>query len=154
MRIVQSILSALLLSTAAACGASEPLPNATATPVPPPVVKSSAETDLQAVCVSAFERQRSCSDTFIPTLVDARVRADVPAGIAEADRTRGRQALVAEANAEWQEDSTDQAIAATCRNLAAQPPAGAREAMERCLAESECQAFSTCAVDLAASHWR
>ncbi|HUS66382.1 MAG TPA: hypothetical protein VMZ28_17640 [Kofleriaceae bacterium] len=157
MRSFRQILSATLLSSSFAllgCGSSEPAETTPAvTTAPSPVVKSSGK-DPYDVCVATFERQRACTDTFIPALVEARVQADRPAGIAEADRSEGRDALVAKAMDEWKQDSTDESIAATCKKIVDSAPAGTADAAEACLAESDCGAFSTCAVDLAKAHWR
>jgi hypothetical protein len=156
MRSFRQILSATLLSSFAlvGCGSSEPAETTPAvTTAPSPVVKSSGK-DPYDVCVATFERQRACTDTFIPALVAARVEADRPAGIAEADKNEGRDALLATAHEEWKHDSTDESIAATCKKLVDSAPAGLTDEAEACLAESDCSGFSTCAVDLAKAHWR
>lgn len=153
--------SILALSLAAACGASEP-PAAGGTQSNAHVlrgteVKSSAEKgEGYDTCVAVFRRQRDCTDAFIPALVDARVRADVPAGIAGKDKELGREALVAGAREEWQDDSTDAAIDRTCTAVTGAGTPGAPElitAAEACLAESSCESFSACAVDIASSRW-
>lgn len=155
MSIVRPFSIALALTVAAACGASEP-PAAGTQPnaheVPAPVVKSSVEApDGQEVCVAAMRRQRECTDVFIPALVDARVRADRPAGIAAKDQEMGRAALVAGAREEWANDSTDEAIEATCGKAAGHPEMV--EKAEACLAESACDAFSACTIDIISSSW-
>lgn len=140
------VLSSLLL--AAACGASS-----SSTPAPAvrsqeaPTVRSDADS-AHAECVDLFERQRTCSAEYIPALVDIRVRHDLPAGIAAADREGGRAALVAEAQAEWAADSTDDAIAATCRHIVdgTEPAALDRHRQQAatCLAASDCAGFVAC----------
>ena len=161
MSIARQCSIALVLSLTAACGASEP-PAAGGTQSNSQVMKgtelrsSSEKHEGYDTCVAAFRRQRECSDTFIPALVDARVRADVPAGIAAKDKEIGRDALVAGAFEEWKSDSTDAAIDQMCTKLTDDELAGAPELVqqaEACLAESECAAFSACAVDLVASRW-
>ena len=155
MSIVRLFSIALALTVTAACGASEP-PAAGTQPnaheVPAPVVKSSVEApDGQEVCAAAMRRQRECTDVFIPALVDARVRADQPAGIAAKDQEMGRAALVAGAREEWTDDSTDDAIEATCSKAAGHPDMV--EKAEACLAESACDAFSACTIDIISSSW-
>jgi predicted small lipoprotein YifL len=157
MLTFRQFLSLTLLSSSLAlvgCGSTEPAettPAAKATPAP---AAPASNSDPYAVCVATFERQRACTDTYIPALVEARVQADHPAGIAAADQKDGRDALVAAALEEWKQDSTDESIAATCKKLVASAPAEMVEAAEGCLAESECGPFSTCAVDLVKAHWR
>ncbi len=160
MSIARPIALALSLVAAGACGSSEPPASGTQTnaqDVPAPQVKASAEThEGYDVCVRAFRRQRECTDAFIPALVDARVRADKPAGIAAKDKELGRDALVAGAMEEWASDSTDEAIHATCTRITDDQLEGAPELIqqaEECLKQSECSAFSACAVDIATSRW-
>ncbi len=106
--------------------------------------------DFKARCVQLFVRQRSCTDDFIPALVDARIRLDKPAGITDRATTEGRDALVAEALQEWADDSKDAAIDSTCENIAASMPAEARApmltAVGSCLEKSDCSAFAACIV--------
>jgi len=157
MSIVRQFSLALTLSITAACGASEPKSSPAAQDLPAPQVKPSAEKyDGYDTCVAAFRRQRECTDTYIPALVDARVRADKPAGIAAKDKEMGRDGLVAAALEEWKSDSTDEAIDQMCTNITNDEQDGAPELVERaksCLAESECAAFSACAVDIVSSRW-
>ena len=161
MSIVRSFSIALALSITTACGASEP-PAASGTQtnaqdMRAPEVKSSAEThEGYDTCVAAFNRQRECTDAFIPALVDARVRNDHPAGIAAKDKELGRDALVAGALEEWKSDSTDEAIHATCTKITDDEADGMPELIQKaeaCLKESDCSAFSACAVDIASSRW-
>ena len=104
--------------------------------------------DSKAGCVAVFARQRDCTDEFIPALVDARIRLDRPAGIAARASSEGRDALIAEALAEWAKDSQDAAIDLSCEKIVASVPAEALESMVEatgaCLQESECGAFTTC----------
>src|SRR3954467_11758301 len=96
---------ALLVSSAAACGTtSEAAPAAKAKP---------SDHD---VCVSVFQKQRSCTDQFIPALVDLRAKHDNPAGIA-AKVKADRAGVIKEAKAEWANDSKDAAIDQTCTKL-------------------------------------
>jgi hypothetical protein len=128
-----------------ACGSS----GTKSTDVPPPVVKSSSE-DVRGTCVAVFERQRECTSAFIPALVDLRVRLDVPSGIAETDRTGGRDALVAQAMEEWSHDSTDEAIARTCEKMPADEAMRAKA--QECLKKDGCAPFVDCVIPLLQSH--
>ena len=142
---------AFVLALVPACASRAP---SRPTEVPPPRVEPSAEGgDAHATCVAVFERQRACTADFLPALVALRVRLDVPAGIAEEDRKGGRDALVAQAMEEWQRDSTDAAIAATCDRLAGADPEGVGRARE-CLDASACAAFTECILPVVEAHLR
>jgi len=148
-----SIASAFLailapLALVAACGGAEPPAKTTAQPA--------VANDGKAVCVEAFQRQRQCTDVFIPALVAARVEHDAPPGIAEADATQGRDALVARAMEEWKTDSTDEAIGQTCDGMAAKIPADQQgpltASVQQCLASADCQAFTDCMMPIVSQH--
>lgn len=135
---------------AAACGGSDQPAKQTTTNK-----MTSSPDDGHAMCVSFFQRQRECTDTFIPTLVAKRVELDKPAGIAAEDAANGRDALVAKANEEWKTDSTDEAIGAMCDKIMSVPPSqDDMDAGKACMASADCQSFSTCAVDLTSKHWQ
>ncbi len=101
----------------------------------------------QASCVKVFDRQRACTDTFIPALVDLRVSLDTPVGIAASVKKDGRDAMISAALEEWKSDSTDAAIAKTCASMPA-TRAPALTSMEKCLDAANCQAFSECLIPL------
>jgi hypothetical protein len=128
-----------------ACGGAEPPATKPAAPAAAP---ADFGDDLQAGCVQMFQRQRECTDVFIPALVAARVKHDKPAGIAAEDAASGRDALVAHAMEEWKADSTDEAIAATCEKIVASIPPEQKDAMvakgKECLAADSCPAFVDC----------
>jgi len=134
----------------AACAGSDAAPETTPTqsqsadPVP------AAAPSLEPTCVRVFERQRSCTDDFIPALVDARIRADVPPGISARAQAGERDALIEEAKSEWANDSQDEAIQATCSRIAGslspEQSQQARESMSTCLATSACGEFVACIV--------
>ncbi|HEU5059221.1 MAG TPA: hypothetical protein VFU21_21965 [Kofleriaceae bacterium] len=156
MSIVRSITLALSLIPWAACGASDPpaaggTQSNAAQEVPAPQVKASAGADAHATCVAVIRRQRDCTDVFIPALVDARVRADMPAGIAGKDKEMGRDALVAAALEEWKVDSTDDAIDATCDKAAGHPELVDRA--QACMDETACDAFSACTIEILSAMW-
>jgi hypothetical protein len=110
------------------------------------------------LCSLFMQRQRACSSIFIPVLVEARVNADNPAGIAATDARIGREALVKEALAEWQNDSKDEAIATMCDAIAkaVQPARDAelRSSVNGCMAISGCDEFVACGVPLNLRGWK
>jgi len=104
-------LGTLTLATAlsaAACGSTSDAAPATARAQAP---------DPTATCVEVMTRNRTCTDDYIPALVDARARHDVPAGITAAVAA-DRAAVITEALGEWAEDSKDPAIASMCQQMA------------------------------------
>ena len=107
--------------------------------------------------MQTFQRQRECTDEFIPALVALRVKHDLPAGIAAADARDGRPALVASARAEWQEDSKDPAIEETCSKLVSSMPEQAgpmTDSSRRCLSQTTCAGFVECLSPVIEQHLR
>jgi len=143
-------LALLTLTFIVACGGAD-------TPADPDPSAARRRT-LAEGCNEIFVRQRDCTDPFIPGLVDARIAANVPAGIAERAEAEGRDAIIAEAMAEWAEDSKDQAIAATCERVIQSIPPDQqqemREAGDACLAESGCEAFVACIIPMIEARFR
>jgi hypothetical protein len=143
-----SSLSFLALAACSSTGGGAATAKPAATVPAASVQADDSRAGLRATCVAMFERARTCTDDYLAMLVDARVRADRPAGIAAADHDQGRDALVAKAHEEWREDSTDASIAAVCDHVV-QAPADARidqmaAAVKGCLAEAECADFARC----------
>lgn len=103
------------------------------------VACSTATAAEKDTCSAIFTREALCTDVFIPALVDTRVRLDKPSGIGQYDRKE----LIATALVEWAEDSKPAAVAKVCakKNTV---PADAAAAMEKCLAQSGCEAFVAC----------
>lgn len=132
-----SLAGLLGVSFVAACASSEAAPEPQA-----PVAKSSS-TDPQSTCVEVMTRNRTCTDQYIPALVDLRAKHDKPAGIAEAVKT-DRAGVIAKAMEEWKTDSTDAAIASMCSQMA--PSVSPEEVAEvrACLAQTDCAAYTTC----------
>src|SRR5690348_8118046 len=85
-RLVSALVPALAsLATAsilAACGGSSPPPAAEARTQPAPQVRGASSSPGLDTCVSMMERQRACTDLYIPALVDLRISLDTPRGIA------------------------------------------------------------------------
>ena len=68
---------------------------------------------------------RTCTDQFIPALVDARAAADVPAGIKQAVAS-DRDGTIAQAKTEWATDSTDANFEKMCSQPMPEADAKAR----------------------------
>jgi hypothetical protein len=137
-----SFALATALSTFAACG-SPPAQSA-----PPQHAQAS---DPTATCTQTFVRERACTDTFIPALVDARARHDMPAGIADQVKA-DRAGVIAEAMTEWKNDSTDDAIAQTCARLGPTFDDRQAAAANASLAKSDCAQFTASIMPLVESH--
>lgn len=129
-------LMVLTVTGATACGGGEPAGGAAA---------PTSTADGPATCVQIMTRARAC-EAYLPALVDLRIELDQPAGIRAQADAQGRDALIAEAQAEWAVDSTDERIAATCAQAPSAP--ALIEAADRCLATTACDAFVPCSVDL------
>jgi hypothetical protein len=146
MSIARSVSVAVLVALNA-CGGSKSEPAK-----PEPAAAASAG-DVKAVCIKTFTRARECSSDFIPALVDARARHDVPPGIA-AKVKENRDAVIAEGMKEWEADSTDDAIAGTCDKISADPSMGTDSAQfEGCLAKTSCPEFVACAIPVQEKHF-
>jgi hypothetical protein len=156
--ILPSVLLALaLVAGAAACGGAD-TPAASGTTTTPQAQPATAGTPRDT-CVALHERQRECTDIYLPALVDARISNDLPAGIAaKAAEPGGRDAIMATAQSEWANDSTDASISATCDNVIAEMPPEQAEGLaaqaNQCLAADACQAFVDCVVPLTVSMWQ
>jgi len=144
-------LGLLVIALAAACGTTHD-----ATPNTQPTTKlqaMSSTVDNQAFCVQGFQRARTCTDDYIPALVDARAKVDHPSGIA-AEVAKDRDAVIAKAKQEWANDSTDDAIAANCQQImssGAFDPASI-DAGKACMAQTECAAFTACIIPIVTKH--
>ncbi len=135
-------LAALVLSSIPGCASQD----AQATPSQKPVAASTAPAQP---CTDVFVRARACTDQYIPMLVDLRAKLDHPAGIADAVKA-DRNGVIAQAKAEWANDSTDASIASTCSANAPLP--GEAEAAAACLAKTDCGEYVTCIAPLFEKH--
>jgi hypothetical protein len=138
-----SRLVALSLLVYTACASSE----ASTTPPSKPEPASSTG-EAQKVCVDSFTHSRTCTDLYIPSLVDTRAKLDIPAGIA-AEVKQDRDGVIAKAKVEWATDSTDENIAAHCQQMTAHMPDDAQahalaDAVRACEAQTECAAYVAC----------
>jgi len=132
------VLALSLAPFAAACGTTD------AAPAPSAPKAQPASTDPQALCIEVFTKNRTCTDTYLPALVDVRAKYDQPAGIADEVKA-DRAAVIAHAMQEWAGDSTDEAIAGTCAKITSSDvdPAD-QESARACLAKDPCSAYTTC----------
>ena len=142
MNRMLSCLVLAALAPLAACSSSSEA-------APPAQARGAAH---QAGCPDVLTRARTCSTAYVAALVDTRARLDVPPGIA-ADVKADRAGVIAKATAEWQADSTDAGIAATCQKMAAQPAEEADRA-RACLAQQDCAGFVACVMPIFEAHLR
>ena len=135
------IATALILALApliAACGtASE------AAPAPAPAKPAATSGDFQSACMAVMQRNRTCTDDFIPALVDARARKDMPPGIADAV-AKDRPAVIARAKEEWVNDSKDENFARQCQTLGEHATPEMVAAGEACMAKDTCGEYVPC----------
>jgi hypothetical protein len=144
MKNIVAALLVVLAGSLAACGGAGAEQGKETTPG-----ASAAGGDMEAVCRDSFARQRTCTDDFIPALVDARIELDLPAGIAaEGKKDGGRDALIAKAKEEWSKDSEPAAVAAQCTDMSGKMPADQKAevsgALSQCLPSADCKSYVAC----------
>lgn len=139
------IALALVLALAplvAACGtASE------ASPAKPEPAQATTAGDFQTACMTVMQRNRTCTDDFIPALVDMRARKDLPPGIADAV-AKDRAGVIAKAKEEWAGDSTDEAFARQCQMLTEHATPENAAAGQACMAKDTCGEYAPCIVSV------
>ena len=143
--MIRSFALILALASFAGCKKSEE-----AKAAPAAKVQAQAGGDTKALCVELFTRARTCTNEYIPALVDARAKYDKPPGIADAVKN-DRNAVIQEALGEWKNDSTDASISATCDKVGAElasAPQSDVDAARACLAKPDCAAYTTCVMPL------
>lgn len=141
----RSLFAALsLLSLAiSACASSEAAPSQTAKTQP---ASASIPAEAQQLCVETMTKNRTCTDEYIPSLVDTRAKLDKPPGIAEKVKA-DRAGVIAQAKAEWAEDSKDENIARQCQAMTEHMTEDARpmmDALRACLAKDACGDYVPC----------
>lgn len=148
--------SAFVLFALSACASSDPPAQSSSSTTP--IVRRAHDDSPKQTCVTLFQHQRTCTDTYIPALVAARVRLNKPDWIAASDQKEGRDTLVAKAMEEWKIDSTDTAIDGTCdKILSSTPPDQARlmvDTSRACLAKDSCRDFVACVMPMVEAHLR
>lgn len=143
-RTLLSLAVALAPLAIAACASSE------AAPSKPAAAKASTSSgDFQSLCVETFTHNRTCTDQYIPALVDTRAKIDKPPGIAEKVK-QDRAGIIEQAKAEWAEDSTDENIARRCQmmtehmNAADERVQKLADEARACLPQTDCTAYVAC----------
>jgi hypothetical protein len=141
-RATTSLLGFALVSLLCACGP--------AAQGPPPAGGSAAKADDPVeVCKAMFARQYECRATFIPALVDMRVKYDAPKGIAaHAAKPGGRDELIAMAQKEYDTDGVDPKRSETCKAVAPQFPPEVVAAAKKCAAAADCATLIACVTPL------
>lgn len=136
------LLAPVLALLIPACGSSEA---AAPAPVGPGQAQAQPAStgDAKALCVEVFTRNRTCTDQYIPALVDLRAKYDQPAGIA-AEVAANRADVIARARTEWATDSLPEAIDATCTKLAGSVGEADQAGIQACLADQDCTAYTSC----------
>lgn len=148
------LLPLMMLASLASGASLAACASADATPTPGTAQRAqatAANTDRD-LCVALLQHARTCTDQYIPTLVDARAAADHPTGIKE-EVAKDRAGVIAQANQEWATDSTDANIAAVCARPYLQAEEQ-RDAATRCQATSACGEFAACLVPIEQAAWR
>ncbi|HET9988385.1 MAG TPA: hypothetical protein VFQ65_07690 [Kofleriaceae bacterium] len=143
--------SFLALSALAACEGAEAKPAPATTQQKMQATTANADHDL---CVAFVTHARTCTDQYIPALVDARAAVDHPTGIKD-EVAKDRAGVIAQAKQEWASDSTDQAIEQMCSSpkLAEVATDDRRQRTTTCNANSDCAAYTACAVPIFAENW-
>ena len=141
--------SLLALSALAACEGAE------AKPAPSTAQKASTPANPDHdLCVAIMTHSRTCTDQYIPALVDARAQADHPAGIKE-EVAKDRDGVIAQAKGEWATDSDDAHIEQMCTpaNVAAHANDDDRAKATECTANTDCAAYTACALPVFKARW-
>ena len=105
------------------------------------------------MCERIFARKATCADDYLPALLDVRVELNVPPGIGDEVKAKGRDAVLAIAHAELAHDTEPSRVAVLCESVAKDatqaPPERFDQLLARggtCEATSDCKAFSACVV--------
>jgi hypothetical protein len=149
-RISSAYVIAFILAVAA-CGKSSPEPAKPSPSQPaesPPATRTTA--DVLTLCERHYARKATCADDYLPALLDLRVELDVPPGIGDQIKAKGRDALLAQAHKELAREAEPANAATFCEtNLAKAPPELVDRVFEhgrRCEATADCKSFATCAI--------
>lgn len=143
--------SLLALSALAACEGAEAKPAPANNPQKMQAAATNADHDL---CVAFITHARTCTDQYIPALVDARAAADIPAGI-KAEVAKDRDGVIAQAKQEWAVDGDDAHIEQMCspENIAKASTPETRQQTTECNAKTDCNEYVTCALPVFTARW-
>jgi hypothetical protein len=140
------VLSIALFAAAA-------LPGCTRSTGPDPAKPNAARAfDIRASCAAELKRTFECGDTFVPMIVDTRIKLDLPAGIAARGKDpAGRAELIATAHREFAVDKAPDKHREICERrqaiVDAMPPErlkAMQASMPICPTTADCQAFARC----------
>jgi hypothetical protein len=102
-------------------------------------------------CIQVMTKNRTCTEEFIPALVDSRAKLDTPAGIKD-QVAKDRDGVIAKAKVEWAEDSKDENIAKMCAHMPADLSAANLDAAKACLAKDACGEYVACITPVFEKH--
>jgi hypothetical protein len=132
----------LLWSVLAACGGAKPS-------APPPAAHTAA--DLGPLCLQHYAHEQRCADDYLGALLDLRISVDMPKGIADEAKAKGKPALVELARVELARDLAPEKVDAICKAMATQTPPDQVQHLvtdgQRCAAAPSCKEFAACAVE-------
>jgi hypothetical protein len=108
--------------------------------------------DIRATCAAELKRTFECKESFVPMIVDTRIKLDLPAGIAaDGKDAAGRAAIVAKAHQEFAVGKAPDQHPAICERRQAMVDAMPAErvkamqaSMPTCPTSADCQAFTAC----------
>jgi hypothetical protein len=143
-RTTTLLIGIALAALVTACGPASPQgpPPASAGPTKP-------TDDAVEACKAMFARQYECRETFIPALVDLRVKYDVPKGIAaHAAKPGGRDELIGMAQKEYDTDGVDPKRSEMCKGVAPGFPPEVVAAARKCAASTDCASLVACVTPL------
>jgi hypothetical protein len=134
-----------LLCALAACGGARP-----AAPAPAPAPAAHTAADLIPLCKAHYAHQVSCTDDYLSALLDLRISVDMPKGIADEAKQKGKPALLKLARVELDRDMAPDRVEAICNAMTKVPPDQVDRLMkdgQHCAEMTECKAFAACAVE-------
>ena len=133
----------------AACNGPSPKP------VKPPQPATRTVADLVPMCQQIFARKATCADDYLPLLLDLRVELNLPPGIGDEVKAKGRDAVLAISHTELTHDTEPAKVTALCEaateNAKKAPPERVDQVLQqggRCETTTDCMAFASCVVEI------
>ena len=127
-------------------------------PAPParPTTASAPAMDIRATCALELKRELTCKQSFVPMIVDTRIKLDVPRGIAARGKDQaGREELIAIAHREFAVDRAPAKHRTICDGRQAMVDAMPPERLQQlktvagdCLAAADCEGYTRCVAPL------